>query len=102
FPAYSSSQRLVVAGLLGDDEVRLTRFGGLNNAVNETASFLGPALGGVLVAVLGAPNVLLVDAASYLCAFGLVATLVPRAAPHAPSTVEDRSIRAGLRYVLTH
>jgi predicted MFS family arabinose efflux permease len=101
FPAYSSSQRLVIAGVLGDDEVRLTRFGGLNNAVNETASFLGPALGGVLVAVIGAPNVLLVDAASYLCAFGLVATLVP-AHVSAPSTEEGGSIRNGLRYVFTH
>jgi predicted MFS family arabinose efflux permease len=102
FPAYSSSQRLVAAGLLGDDEVRLTRFGGLNNAVNETASFLGPALGGVLVAALGAPNVLLVDAASYLCAMGLIASLVPRTATHGPSTEEGRSIRAGLRYLVSH
>jgi hypothetical protein len=54
------------------------------------------------VAVLGAPAVLLVDAASYLFAFGLVATLVPRAALRAPSPDEDGSIRAGLRYIRTH
>jgi MFS family permease len=98
FPAYSASQRLVVAGVLGDDERRLTRFGGLANAVNETASFVGPALGGVLIAVLGAPNVLTVDALSYLAAFTLIAAFVP-------STVDIQAdenasgIRAGLRYL---
>src|SRR4051812_38563010 len=102
FPAYSSCQRLVAAELVGDDEVRLTRFGGLSGAVNETASFLGPALGGVLVALVGAPRVLVVDSLSYLCAFVVVATLIPR---HRLSTVEHEPggdlVRAGLRYLLT-
>ncbi len=101
FPAYNSSQRLVVAGFVGDDEVRLTRFGGLATAVNEMASFVGPALGGVLVAFVGAPNVLLLDAGSYLCAFALVAVLVP-ARPSTVSTEEDGSIGAGIRYLLRH
>ncbi len=101
FPAYNSSQRLVVAGFVGDDEVRLTRFGGLATAVNEMASFVGPGLGGVLVAFVGAPNVLLLDAGSYLCAFALVAVLVP-ARPSTVSTEEDGSIGAGIRYLLRH
>jgi predicted MFS family arabinose efflux permease len=100
FPAYSSSQRLVAADALGDDEGRLTRFNGLANAVNESASFLGPALGGVLVAALGAPHVLLLDAASYLCAFALIAALVPRPTITTKSTVDD-GVRAGLRYLWT-
>jgi MFS family permease len=98
FPAYSSSQRLVVAGVLGDDEGRLTRFNGLANAVNETASFLGPALGGILIAVLGAPNVLTVDALSYLAAFALVAAFVPRPSTH-DDEVPDGRARAGLSYL---
>ncbi len=101
FPAYQSSQRIVVAAVVGDDELRLTRFGGLQNAVNETASFIGPALGGVLIVVLGPADVLLVDAATYLCAFALVALAVPRPA-QAASTEEDGSVRAGLRYLLRH
>src|SRR5213078_4755773 len=81
-----------------DDELRLTRAGGLMNSVNETASFVGPAAGGVLVALIGAANVLVVDAASYLGAFALVGTLVPAG----PPTVPDESgngVLEGLRFL---
>ena len=102
FPAYQSSSRMIVATLVQDDELRLTRLGGLLNAVNESASFLGPALGGVLVAVLGAGPVLLLDAASYVAAFALVAVLV-RPGGLGPAEADgDTSIRAGLRYLWHH
>jgi len=100
FPGYSSAQRLVLAGLVDDDEVRLTRVGGLMNSVNETASFVGPACGGALVALIGATNVLIVDAVSYLCAFLLVATLVPRAGT--PDVDGDGGVGEGLRYLFRH
>jgi MFS family permease len=112
FPGYSSSQRLVLAGILGDDELRLTRFGGLMSSVNELASFLGPALGGVLVALVGPAVVLVVDAASYLCALALVATLVPATpvpATPVPATATSsdpdeagNGVWEGLRYLLRH
>jgi MFS family permease len=97
FPAYSSSQRLVLAGIVGEDELRLTRVGGLLGSVNETASFVGPALGGVLVVLLGAANVLVVDALSYLCAFVLVASLVP--AMDRGTGEVDNGVGEGLRYL---
>jgi MFS family permease len=100
FPAYSSSQRLVLAGIVGGDELRLTRAGGLLGAVNEAASFLGPALGGVLVVLIGPANVLVADAASYLCAFALVATLVPAAASGIEEGGTATKVRDGIRYVL--
>src|SRR5262245_36504017 len=53
FPAYTSSQQLVFAALVGNDETRLTRVTGLLSSVNETASFAGPALAGVLIALIG-------------------------------------------------
>jgi MFS family permease len=96
FPAYSSSQRLVLAGIVGDDELRLTRVSGLMGSFNETASFVGPAFGGVLVALIGAANVLVVDAASYLAAFLLVAILVP-GLDQAPA--EESGIGTGLRFL---
>jgi Transmembrane secretion effector len=73
------------------------RAGGLLGAFNETASFVGPAIGGTLVALLGAASVLLLDAGSYLVALLLVGAFVPRAKAAQPPA--DRSIRAGLRYV---
>lgn len=98
FPAYTASQRLVLAGIVGDDELRLTRVGGLMGSVNETASFVGPALGGTLVALIGAANVLVVDAASYLCAFLLVGTFVP-ATNAAGDDESPAGVLAGFRYL---
>jgi MFS family permease len=98
FPAYASSQQLVLASLVRDDETRLTRVGGLLGSVNETASFAGPALGGLLVALIGPAAVLLIDAGSFLVAFVLVALLVP-AIPGTEVTVDDRSSFRGLRYI---
>jgi MFS family permease len=97
FPAYTSSQRLVLAGIVGDDELRLTRVSGVLGSVNESASFIGPALGGVLVALVGAANVLVVDAVSYLSAFLLVAVLVP--AVHEVPEPGGTGVRQGLRYL---
>jgi len=104
FPGYSSAQRLVLADIVGDDEVRLTRAGGLMGSLNEAASFAGPALGGALVALAGAADVLLVDAASYLCAFLLVALLVgargTKTGAHEADAEHDTGVLAGLRYVI--
>jgi predicted MFS family arabinose efflux permease len=98
FPAYSSSQLLVLADVLGDDEVRMTRFGGLFGSLNETASFIGPAVGGLLVALIGAPQVLVVDAGTFLVAFVLVLALVP-AAPRPPAEHLEGGALEGLRYL---
>jgi MFS family permease len=99
FPAYASSQRLLLAGIVGDDELRLTRVGGLMGSFNETASFVGPACGGVLVALIGAANVLVVDAASYLAAFLLVATLVPAAVAVTEPDETGSGVVEGLRFL---
>ena len=98
FPAYTSSQSLVLAALVEEDEKRFVRTGALLGSFNETASFVGPAIGGLLVAFLGAAPVLLIDAVSYLAAFALVASFVPPVAGERPEPSE-RSVRAGLRYL---
>jgi MFS family permease len=98
FPAYASSQQLVFAALVGDDETRLTRVTGLLSSVNETASFAGPAIGGLLIALMSPSAVLLIDAGTFAVAFGLVLLLVPPVPPSAV-TEEDRSPLRGLRYI---
>ena len=97
FPAYTSAQRMVVASVSGDDELRLTRLGGILGAVNETASFVGPATGGVLVALVGAPWVLVIDAATYAISFAVIATLVPKPPVQEPEVAARAS--DGVRYL---
>jgi len=61
----------------------------------------GPALAGVLIAVIGAPIVLVVDAASYVVAFVLVTLLVPVARAVRTEEAEGgRGLLAGVRYLL--
>src|SRR5919204_546329 len=50
FPAYNASQSLLLTSLVDDDERGLIRAGGLLGAFNETASFIGPAIGGAPLA----------------------------------------------------
>ena len=98
FPAHQSSQRLLLAATVGETEVALTRAGGVLGAANETASFIGPALGGALVALVGAPWVLVADAASFAASFLLVALAVP-APPGRPGAGAQRTLD-GVRYLL--
>ncbi len=98
FPAYQASQLLVLTGLVGEDEVRLTRVGGLLGSVNESASFAGPAVGGFLVALIGPAATLLIDAGSYLIAFALVASFVPSTGP-TDRRDDERSALEGWRFL---
>ncbi len=84
FPAYSSSLWQAMARIVGQDESRLTRVGGLFGAVDELASFAGPALGGVLVLALGPAPVLLLDAVSFLLPLLAVTAAIPPTPRPAP------------------
>jgi len=97
FTAYSSAQRVLLAEASGDDELQLTRVGAILGAFNESASFVGPALGGALVALVGAPWVLVVDSLSYVVSFTLIAIVV-----RAPSVVPVEAappVASGVRFL---
>jgi MFS family permease len=97
FTAYSAAQRVLLAQAGADDEVQLTRVGAALGAFNETASFFGPVLGGVLVALVGAPWVLVVDSASYVVSWLLVASVVRPASRGCPERASGPT--AGMRYL---
>jgi MFS family permease len=77
WPPYSASQGALLAQLLGDDRRRLTKASASFQAVTRSTLLVGPALGGVLIGWVGPANVLLLDAATYLVAFLLVARCIP-------------------------
>lgn len=97
FTAYSSAQRVLLAEASDDDELQLTRVGAVLGAFNETASFLGPALGGALVALVGAPWVLVVDSLSYVVSFALIAIVVRQPSPVAVDAPPPMA--SGVRYL---
>lgn len=76
------------------------------NSISESASYvallLGPPLAGVLIAFIGASNVLWLDAASFVVSAAIVAGSIPAASQASERTVSGRyldDLKAGLRFV---
>jgi predicted MFS family arabinose efflux permease len=98
---YGAAQRIVVAEILDEDETSVERANALLQGATRITMLCGPALGGVLIAAVGAPVVLVVDAGSYVVAFALVTLLVPVAGAAQKEVAEDGGgLLAGVRYLL--
>ncbi len=96
---HATAQRVVVPELVGEDEARVGQTMSLLQTALAIAGIVGPALGGVLIAVIGETNVLYVDAASYAVAFVLVAVWVrPKPVSHAED--EPTGVIDGVRFLL--
>ncbi len=96
--AHMPAQRLVLAEVVGEEESVVARVNAYLDGAQTTAPLVGPALAGVLIAALGAPNVLYVDAATFGVAAIAVGLLVPRRKPVAEA--EEHGLLAGVGYIL--
>ena len=96
---YFSAQRLILPELVGDDEPTVAQANAIVEGTQRATSLLGPSLAGVLIAVIGAANVLYLDAVSYFVSFVILLTLVPRRPP-VEATEEAGGVLAGLRFLL--
>ncbi|MGH3078624.1 MAG: MFS transporter [Gaiellaceae bacterium] len=96
-PPYFASQRTILPELVGEDEKLMSQTNSMIEGGAAFAALIGPALAGVLIPFIGAPNVLYVDAATYLVAFLLVLTFVPRRKPVVAAV--QSGVLAGLRFV---
>ena len=96
---YFASQKLILPELLGEDERRVSEANALFQAATRLTLLLGPVAAGALIAVFDAPIVLVIDAATYLVGFTLVALFVPHRRPVVEEGA-DTSIRAGVRFLL--
>ena len=97
---YFSAQRLILPELVGEDETLVSRANAVVEGAQRFNQFAGPAAAGVLIAAMGAANVLYLDAATFLVAFLLVLLLV-----RGPTTVQaadagGAGMLAGVKYVL--
>ncbi len=96
--AHMPAQRLILAEVVGDEESLVARVNAYLEGAQSTAPLVGSALAGVLIAALGASNVLYVDAATFGFAAIAVGLFVPRRRPVAEA--EERGLLMGVRYVL--
>ena len=78
---YFSSQRVILPELVGDDERLVAQANAILEGTLRATALVGPATAGVLIAVLDAPNVLYIDAATFLFAFVTLALFVPKRPP---------------------
>jgi len=97
-PPYFASQRTILPELVGEDERRMSQANSAIEGGTAFAALIGPALAGLLIPFMSAPNVLYVDAATYLVAFTLVLVFVPRRKSLTASV--KSGVLAGLRFVL--
>lgn len=95
--AYFTCQRVAIPSIVGDDEQRVARASSLVEGTTNITNFAGPGLAGVAISLIGAANVMWVDAASYLVSFVLVLLFVRVVrAVHEPG--QAGGVWAGLAY----
>ena len=94
------SQGALVPELVGEDPARVSQANAVFQTLSRLTYFAVPAAGGFLLAGIGAPNVLLIDAASFAVSFIIVAALVTpsRSTPAPPERAPGRGA-GGLRFL---
>ena len=95
---YSSSRSSILPELLGEEEGVVAQASSLFEGGRTATTIAGPVIGGLLIGFIGSASVLVVDAASYVVAFALVAVFVRGGRRHA-TTDDARGVLAGIRFV---
>jgi len=94
-----SAQRLILPELVGDDEHVVAQANAFVEGAQRTTALIGPSTAGVLIPFLGAPQVLYVDAGTFLFSFAMLLLFVPHRPPIA-AVDEGRGVLAGVRFLL--
>ena len=93
-----AAKTTILPDLVGEDERVLTEANALLQAANRVTLVLGPALAGALIAIIGATNVLLIDAVTFVAGFALVALFV-RGGGRVEHDDDSRGLAAGFRFL---
>jgi hypothetical protein len=99
WPAYMASQQALLPNMVGEDRRAVAQASALLFSAMRMTYMVGPALAGVLIAVWGAPTVLIIDAASFLVAGALVLRFVP-AVERPPAVTGFSGMLAGIRFLV--
>jgi MFS family permease len=95
---YAAAASALLPDVVGEDEAEVARATAALQVAIQTTGVLGPAAAGLLIPLLGAPNLLLFDGASYAISAAIVAGLVQvgRARSRAERT---RGLLVGVRHL---
>ncbi len=96
--AYFSCQRALIPAIVGTDEQAVSQANTFLEGATNFTNFAGPAIAGVMIAFVGAANVMWIDAASFLASFALVGAFV-RVVRVVHSKEDTGGVLAGLRYI---
>ncbi len=96
---YFSSSRLVIPEVAGEDEGAVASVNAVLGGANQITQLAGPVLAGVLIAVTSPATVLVVDGATFVASFLIIATVV-RAGKRVEQTAQSKGLLAGLRFLL--
>lgn len=94
-----AAKNSILPELVAEDEQTLTEANALLQASSRITIVLGPALAGGLIAVVGAANVLLIDAVTFAVGFALVALFV-RGGGRVEHDEHSQGLTAGLRFLV--
>jgi MFS family permease len=97
--AYFACQRTILPAIVGEDERTLAQANTLIEGATNITTLLGPALAGLAIALIGATNVMWIDAASFLVAFVLIGTFVRVARQVHEADGSSGGVLAGLQYL---
>ena len=97
--AYFTCQRLILPAVVGEDELRLAQANSLVEGATNVTNLLGPALAGLLIALMGAANVMWLDALSFVLAFAVIGLFVQIGHTVPGEDAEAGGIWAGLGYL---
>lgn len=95
---YAAASSSLLPELVGESEREVARAQAALQVAIQVTGVIGPVVAGVLIPVLGAPQVLYVDGGSYAASALIVATLVS-AGRAVPAANRRRGVFAGVRQV---
>jgi MFS family permease len=96
---YYASSRLILPEIVGEDEQLVAQGSAFVQMANQLTQLGGPIVGGLLIAWIGAPKVLLIDGLTYAFSFVVIFAFV-RAGKRVAPDESSRGLFAGLRYAI--
>jgi MFS family permease len=95
---YAAAASSLLPEIVGEDEREVARAQAALQVAIQTTGIVGPVAAGVLIPLIGAPQLLFVDGASYALSAAIVLALV-RVGNAVPRGARRRGVFAGVRHV---